>query len=638
MSELLGTWNSPDPRIWQAMLVDLTQPWQPDRLGDWQSPDLELRLGRIQGFNTPESALESPVVEAEGCVLVWDGRLDDREPLLAGRASVTDAQLLLEAYRRWGVDCLSHLIGDYRFILWDRVQQQLVAGSDSMGNRPLAYHWNGDTLLISSRVLPLLRHPQVSRRLDPLYLTHTLCDRWSHPPGLTAFVDIQRLRPGWALILNHQQLTVKPVAPLTAVESDYRHTRQPDAEDQFWYLLHQAIRDRRRSYRPVCTTLSGGLDSTTVTLGLLQQTGEIDAFSNITTIYQHFDERQPIQTFLDAFPPVHWHSVNSDLAWPFGADWADLPLPDDPLVACTMPMNGQMLRQMKRLGFGTSFGGDWGDELFDGNFYDLLTVGAMGQSFGQISQQRHWPAFLWHNWVLPSLATPVQHWWCRRKLRERRPRLLPPWLTPDYRQQPELETALYQTQTQSLNRSRKSWIAGLQENSGMVGSQQAYRLLQTACQVDVVSPLADKRLFEFACQLHPTLQNHPEYNKIFLRRAIQSVMPRTITWRHKTNHFSPLMYAGLALGESLDQLCHGIQDDPDLAAIFDAVTLEQNLTEFRSKYTECNFSTPDLPFHWASQLYASLIFIDWIKRLKTGSRPAILASNSIARFNGILQS
>ena len=49
-----------------------------------------------------------------------------RESLLASRSHVTDAQLIIEAYRRWGVDCLKHLIGEFVFILWDASNDLLV--------------------------------------------------------------------------------------------------------------------------------------------------------------------------------------------------------------------------------------------------------------------------------------------------------------------------------------------------------------------------------------------------------------------------------------------------------------------------------------------------------------------------------
>jgi asparagine synthase (glutamine-hydrolysing) len=99
MSGILGVWNSQKSTPWQIMLKDL-EVLGKDGHGDWHDSQLGLSLGRTQLFNTPESCLEKPVVEYEGCILVWDGRIDDRESLLANRNNVTDAELIIESYRR----------------------------------------------------------------------------------------------------------------------------------------------------------------------------------------------------------------------------------------------------------------------------------------------------------------------------------------------------------------------------------------------------------------------------------------------------------------------------------------------------------------------------------------------------------
>jgi asparagine synthase (glutamine-hydrolysing) len=89
MSGILGVWNSQKATPWQKMLDDITVLGKDGR-GDWHDSQVGLSLGRTQLFNTPESCQESPVIDYEGCVLVWDGRVDDRESLLAGRTNITD--------------------------------------------------------------------------------------------------------------------------------------------------------------------------------------------------------------------------------------------------------------------------------------------------------------------------------------------------------------------------------------------------------------------------------------------------------------------------------------------------------------------------------------------------------------------
>ena len=111
MSGLLCFVGSQNSASWKFMLDDLAI-LGTDNRGDWHDSASMISLGRNQFFNTPEARQELPVVEWGECALVWSGRLDKREPLLAGHTNITDAQLIIESYRRWGKNCLKHLQGN----------------------------------------------------------------------------------------------------------------------------------------------------------------------------------------------------------------------------------------------------------------------------------------------------------------------------------------------------------------------------------------------------------------------------------------------------------------------------------------------------------------------------------------------
>src|ERR671911_296439 len=98
---------------------------------------------------TPESAREhQPLVSERGdLVLVADARIDNREELariLWGGGHLpdeppTDAEIILEAYRRWGEGCPARLIGDFAFAIWDARRGRLFAARDAMAMRALYY-------------------------------------------------------------------------------------------------------------------------------------------------------------------------------------------------------------------------------------------------------------------------------------------------------------------------------------------------------------------------------------------------------------------------------------------------------------------------------------------------------------------
>lgn len=522
MSGILGVWNSQKPTPWQKMLADL-EVLGKDGRGDWHDSQVGLSLGRTQLFNTPESCQESPVIEYEGCVLVWDGRVDDRESLLAGRNTVTDAQLIIESYRRWGIDCIKHLIGEFVFILWDASNDLLFIGCDTLGSRTIAYYWDGQTLLLSSRVLTLLHHPQVSKEFDRLYLSHALCYLWAQPPGITPFAAIKRLRPGFAITLRSSHFSLNPIKRLTRPKSFNRDRNPADNYDKFWYLLNKATKDRLRTYRPVCTTLSGGLDSTTITVSLLNHLSSVDAFSNVTTIFTEFDERQPIQSFLERYPQVRWHDVNCDRAWAFSEPFDSLPITDDPLVAGTTAMNIQLYQNIQKLGFGTVFDGEWGDNLFAADLQDFAQVGSWGRVIKQLQNTKRWHSSLWKYLLLPHLPKYSQHQWFARW--QRKLNSIPIWLKQAFTQQPEMKVALRQYFTGFLDANLETSMNWTMECSGSVGASQVYKLFQSSLGLESLSPFQDRRLIQFALDLHPSSEIYSE--KLSPSKAVFELLPHS---------------------------------------------------------------------------------------------------------------
>lgn len=615
MSGILGVWNSQKPTPWKKMLEDLAVLGS-DAKGDWHNPEVGLSLARTQFYNTPESCQEAPVVESEGCVLVWDGRLDDRESLLVGRSGITDAQLIIESYRRWGEDFLRHLTGEFVFILWDASCDLLLVGCDVVGGRTLAYYWDDQTLLLSSRVLTLLYHPQVSKQLDELYLAHTICDFWAHPPGITPFKKIKRLRPGFALILKSGQLQQRQIANLTVPERYEPPKLTEIYYEKFWYLLNQAVKDRLRSYRPVCTTLSGGLDSTTVTVSLLNHLPAVDAFSIVTDVFPEFDERKPIQSFLQRYPQVKWHEVNCDNAWSLSEPWERLPVTDDPLVTCTLPMNLQVMEQMQKQGFGLVFDGEGGDELFYATLQDLTRTGNWQEVLQHLKTEKRWHSTLWQNFVLPHLPKYWQAKWFARWQRKSNP--LPPWITPTYAQKPQIQAAIQQYFETSLSTNLLQGITWAMAYVGSVGSKQAYQLLRSFYQLESASPLQDRRLVEFALRLHPSLQYDPDYNKIFLRQTNQETLPEDIRWRPKENYFDPLKYAGIAKGHQAVKLLEQITNCPCLQEIVDIEKVETYFNSYRQDYSSSYIPGKSFRNELANQLYILFAFVNWYQRLGVG--------------------
>ena len=106
-----------------------------------------------------------------GLTLAADTRLDDRATLCAAldvphpeRATISDGDLILRAYRRWGRDCPRRLLGDYAFAVWDARQRTLFCARDHIGVRPFYYALNGRRFVFASAVEAVLARPMSRTR------------------------------------------------------------------------------------------------------------------------------------------------------------------------------------------------------------------------------------------------------------------------------------------------------------------------------------------------------------------------------------------------------------------------------------------------------------------------------------------
>ena len=133
-----------------AMLRDCLTSRGPD--GGW-----EVRSGSVgvayRAFHTNrESRLErQPLMSTGGTILAWDGRLDNRAELLRllhrdVRDSRTDAAIVMAAYRKWGVNCPTRLIGDFALSVCEPSTGTVLLARDPFGVRTLYYWLRGDRI------------------------------------------------------------------------------------------------------------------------------------------------------------------------------------------------------------------------------------------------------------------------------------------------------------------------------------------------------------------------------------------------------------------------------------------------------------------------------------------------------------
>lgn len=178
----------------------------------------------------------------------------------------SDTEVLLRALIRWGLDALPRLNGQFAFLFWDSKRSRLLAGRDRYGIRPL-YHANqGDTVYFASEMSAYDAVPGFGRHLDPEgVLAHGLL--WNTLADRTVYKGIQSIEAGTCAIFEDGKFKHSyRYHELGGAEPGKLPTTFVEAKEMLCERLEQAVRLRLRSDVPVGNYLSGGIDSSVITL------------------------------------------------------------------------------------------------------------------------------------------------------------------------------------------------------------------------------------------------------------------------------------------------------------------------------------------------------------------------------------
>lgn len=213
-----------------------------------------------------------PIVFDENSMLVGDVRLDGRDSVIRRLSlekahqysPLTDIELILYAWRKWGPSLTEQLAGDFSFAIWDAANQRLFCARDQFGIRTFYYYKTSQFLFFSNSLNALLSIPTVDRTLNRESIGDYLLFRQSMNPAATSFKNIHQLTPASQAEFTHSRLKTRnywsfPIEPIMSHQSD------SEVIEQFEELLEQAVSDRTHC-DSIGIMVSAGLDSTSLTI------------------------------------------------------------------------------------------------------------------------------------------------------------------------------------------------------------------------------------------------------------------------------------------------------------------------------------------------------------------------------------
>ena len=249
---------------------------------------------------------DAPTAEEEpftvdGCAwIVADARIDARDDLVAALRShgqhgiapdAGDAELIVRAYTVWSDACVSHLVGDFAFIIWDRPRRRLFGARDQLGVKPFFYARVGSIVVAGNTLDCLRRHPAVSCELHDPAIADFLLFGINQDNTTTAFRDIRRLPPAHSLTWTAKATERRRYWTLP-IDEPLHFRRRDDYADRFTELLRTALRDRLRTRR-VGVLMSGGIDSPTLAATALEVLREQPSDFHLQAITSVYDRLVP---------------------------------------------------------------------------------------------------------------------------------------------------------------------------------------------------------------------------------------------------------------------------------------------------------------------------------------------------------
>ncbi len=352
----------------------------PDSYGEYDSENISLVHRRLSIIDLSEKS-NQPFKDPEtGNVIAFNGEIynfkEIKNEILSQInlkfISSGDTEVILKAYQVFGIEkLLEKLDGMFAFAIWDHKKQKLFLARDKLGEKPLFYSSdNNNGIIFGSTFSALTLHPQVKKNFkfnlkslnQYLTLNYQLFEN-------TFDENIKSLKPSNYLVINKENNTIqikqKQYWNLSKCVIKSKNLGEEEAKEKFLYLLKNSIKSRIVSDVDVGTYLSGGIDSSLITILMKEMFGDQHSFHHLSFNEKKFDESQNVDYLshkLNIIPKVYTMPKPSVIAYEFSniVEAMDQPMSDTAFIS------NFYLSKFSSEFSKVIISGDGGDELFGG--------------------------------------------------------------------------------------------------------------------------------------------------------------------------------------------------------------------------------------------------------------------------------
>ena len=349
----------------------------PDNRSTEKFDGISLGHARLSIIDTSKGANQPFTDVTERYTLVFNGEIYNyqelkEELILDGISFITssDTEVLLYLYIKYKEKCLEKLNGFFSFAVFDKEENSLFVARDRMGIKPLLYYFDGDQFVFASELKAILRF-NVKKKIDKVSLFNYL--QFNYIPTQNSILEgVKKLKPGHFIIIKDINKIGEKIQeelyyeiPLNQESTFQTSAMNYDkSQEMMRNLLDDSVQKRLVSDVPVGTFLSGGVDSSIISLLAKRHKPDLQTFSIGFKDEPFFDETNYANAVAKKIGSNHhvFSLTNDDLYEDLDEilDYFDEPFADSSAIAV------YLLSKRTKEHVTVALSGDGADEMFSG--------------------------------------------------------------------------------------------------------------------------------------------------------------------------------------------------------------------------------------------------------------------------------
>ena len=504
----------------------------PDGDGEWL--DAEHRVGlthrRLSILDLTDAAKQPFLSQCGNYIIVYNGEIYNyvelKEELIAqGETFKTnlDTEVLLRLFMLEKEDCLAKLDGMWSFAIWDIAKQELFCARDRFGEKPFHYAFHNNCFYFASEMKSLWAAGVPKVKNESMFLAYDNHEPVHNPNDLaeTFYQGIVRLEHShWMKVRLDGTHEIQRYYDIDWEKQDFKGSFE-EAKEQFKKLFQTSLYRRFRSNVKVGTSLSGGLDSSTIVCNMSEFVGEGNV-SPLTFSARFEGYVKDEGYFINQV--IEKTNLDAQFTWPTGAEmFEDLEklsyFQEEPFGSSSIYAQYRVHQLAKEKGVTVLIDGQGADEIMAGymmNYRDYLRSLQKKNIVFSMNRKREQDKFLAFHTPHGKVKRTLIRWTLFYELRDKLAVIIRP-------------------KTNSLNKTLY-----LETMRGPLQDLLRYSDRNSmAHSREVRLPFLNKELVEFCFSLPDSYKINMGWSKYIMREAFADILPEEVAWRKDKIGFEP---------------------------------------------------------------------------------------------------